>query len=273
MAHAGEAAEQAAKAAGTNRQYVADAKKLERDRPDLAAKVKRGEVTILRAKQQAKLDLRAAERKQRSAEAARRLPGGKMFNVHHGDFREWKLPGDDSVSLVFADPPYDRKSLGLYGDLAKNAARTLQPGGSLICYAGQYLLQDILPLMTPHLRFWWMSACIHTGQLARMREYGIVVHWKPLLWFVKDTRGDKDTFIEDAVSGDREKDAHPWQQAVVEAEHFIDKLTKPGDLVFDPFCGGGTTAVAAKRLKRNWLTCDVDKESVVLARQRIQEDE
>jgi adenine-specific DNA-methyltransferase len=45
--------------------------------------------------------------------------------------------------------------------------------------------------------------------------------------------------------------------------------TEPGDLVFDPTCGSGTTAVVAEQWGRRWMTCDTSRVSIALARQRI----
>ena len=45
--------------------------------------------------------------------------------------------------------------------------------------------------------------------------------------------------------------------------------TDPGDLVFDPTCGGGTTAVAAETWGRRWITCDTSPVAVAIARQRL----
>lgn len=45
--------------------------------------------------------------------------------------------------------------------------------------------------------------------------------------------------------------------------------TDPGDLVFDPTCGGGTTAIAAERWGRRWITCDTSPVAVSIARQRL----
>src|SRR5262249_36957206 len=58
-----------------------------------------------------------------------------------GDFREMakEIP-DNSVQLIFMDPPYDRDSLPLYEAAAEIGARILKPGGSLITYTGQILL-------------------------------------------------------------------------------------------------------------------------------------
>ena len=69
---------------------------------------------------------------------------------------------------------------------------------------------------------------------------------------------------------EQEKTCHEWQQSLKEASYYIGKLCPKNGLTFDPFCGGGTTAVAAKALKRRWLTCDTDEPAVILARERVQ---
>ncbi|MGH9425288.1 MAG: DNA methyltransferase, partial [Terriglobia bacterium] len=43
----------------------------------------------------------------------------------------------------------------------------------------------------------------------------------------------------------------------------------PGDLVFDPTCGSGTTAYVAEQWGRRWITCDTSRVSITLAKQRI----
>ena len=45
--------------------------------------------------------------------------------------------------------------------------------------------------------------------------------------------------------------------------------TDPGDLVFDPTCGGGTTALVAEIWGRRWITCDTSPVAVAIARQRL----
>jgi adenine-specific DNA-methyltransferase len=45
--------------------------------------------------------------------------------------------------------------------------------------------------------------------------------------------------------------------------------TSPGDLVIDPTCGSGTTAYVAEQLGRRWITCDVSRVPLALARQRL----
>lgn len=45
--------------------------------------------------------------------------------------------------------------------------------------------------------------------------------------------------------------------------------TKPGDLVIDPTCGSGTTAFVAEQWGRRWITMDVSRVPLALARQRL----
>lgn len=45
--------------------------------------------------------------------------------------------------------------------------------------------------------------------------------------------------------------------------------TDPGDLVFDPTCGSGTTAVVAEQWGRRWITCDTSRVAITLAKQRL----
>jgi site-specific DNA-methyltransferase (adenine-specific) len=58
-----------------------------------------------------------------------------------------------------------------------------------------------------------------------------------------------------------------FPEAVV--TEFIRLLTRPGDVVLDPFLGSGTTAVAAKRLNRHYLGVDINPDYCEYARRRV----
>ena len=45
--------------------------------------------------------------------------------------------------------------------------------------------------------------------------------------------------------------------------------TDPGDLVLDPTCGSGTTAYVAEQWGRRWITIDVSRVALAIARQRL----
>jgi adenine-specific DNA-methyltransferase len=52
-------------------------------------------------------------------------------------------------------------------------------------------------------------------------------------------------------------------------ERCILMTTEPGDLVFDPTCGSGTTAWCAEKWGRRWITCDTSRVALAIARQRL----
>lgn len=192
--------------------------------------------------------------------------------VYHMSFQECAAQHieDDSVTLIFTDPPYDKKSVPLFADLAEVAARVLVPGGSLITFLGQHALPEVMDHLTRHLKFYWPLCCLHTGSSAMYGPYGIRIGWKPMLWFVKGkNRIDPKAVVTDLVTSEPQKDAHDWQQSTIEAEYYISNLTAENQLIFDPFCGGGTTAYVAKSIGRRWITCDIDERSANIAKGRI----
>ena len=105
----------------------------------------------------------------------------KLFN---DDFRQVNVKeiADNSIQLIFVDPPYERKYLPIYDDLSKIAARTLVPGGSLITYLRQYDIPTILHYMeNAGLNYNWIPSIKLQGQFARAMDKHIVIKQKTLV--------------------------------------------------------------------------------------------
>ena len=68
----------------------------------------------------------------------------------------------------------------------------------------------------------------------------------------------------------RERCGYPTQKPLLLLERIVMLASKKGDLILDPFCGSGTTLVAAKLLDRNYLGIDSSNEAVKLSRKRIE---
>lgn len=67
----------------------------------------------------------------------------------------------------------------------------------------------------------------------------------------------------------KERTGYPTQKPLILLEKIIELVTEEGDTVLDPFCGSGTTLVAAKFLKRNYIGMDISKEASELAKKRL----
>ena len=68
----------------------------------------------------------------------------------------------------------------------------------------------------------------------------------------------------------RERCGYPTQKPLLLLERIIRLASNRNDLVLDPFCGSGTTLVAAKLHNRRFLGIDSSVEAVKLSRQRAQ---
>jgi len=271
-----ETRQEIAKVANVSHDTVAKVKKIDAAEKagkvdaETVAKLRTGEVSINRVVRDLKEQETAAKRQEQKAAAVARRQS--VDGLYLGDFRQIgdKIP-DASVDLIFTDPPYDMKALELFDGLGEFAARVLRPGGSLVAYVGHVQLPSCLPTLAKHLRYWWTCACVHGGQCARLDQMGIVAGWKPIIWFVKETRGDKLTFVNDTVTSQREKSHHEWQQAEEEARYFIELLSEKDGFVVDPFCGGGTTPVACINTGRKWAAFEIDEARLSSASERIKE--
>ena len=62
---------------------------------------------------------------------------------------------------------------------------------------------------------------------------------------------------------------HPTQKLLRLVRRALVACTREGELVFDPFCGSGTTAVAAKELNRSFVGAELEEEYAELAARRV----
>ena len=85
---------------------------------------------------------------------------------------------------------------------------------------------------------------------------------------------------EDEVPGRRMNNIWPAQMYPSDKHYVVETsmkaiqrcllmTTDPGDLVFDPTCGSGTTACVAEQWGRRWITCDTSRVATTLAKQRL----
>jgi 16S rRNA G966 N2-methylase RsmD len=188
--------------------------------------------------------------------------------LHVGNFTDIEIP-EASVDVIVTDPPYPKEYLPLYGELAEFSAQVLKPGGSLVVMCGLSYLPEILKDMGQHIRYQWMLSYLTLGsQSPQIFTRRVVTFWKPLLWFVKgDYTGDWISDVCQSVSND--KDHHKWGQSISGMTDIVDRFSDPGDIVLDPFCGGGTTGVVAAAMNRQFIGIDCDPGCIETTKRRI----
>ena len=186
-----------------------------------------------------------------------------------GDARDLarRLP-DESVDLIFTDPPYPREFLPLYGWLAEEAARVLKPGGLCVALCGHFAIPEVLSSMGRHLDFYWLGGMLHTaGQTARCKRF--LCGWKPQVWFSKGAPADHAWVFDLFRATGPDKRFHHWGQTALHAQYYVNKLTHYGQVIWEPFTGGGTVPAVCKQLGRNFIGFEIDPETAALARERV----
>ncbi len=174
------------------------------------------------------------------------------------------LPKQRGIEAIITDPPYPKKFLHLYGQLAKLASEASVPVVAVMC--GQSYLPQILADMTPHLEYRW-TLCYHTpGPATRLWDRRLESNWKPILLF----GGAK--FLNDFLASEApDKEHHDWGQSISGTLELVKRLTNPNQLVCDPFLGGGATALAAISAGRRFCGCDTDPAAIQQTSKRLHE--
>ena len=294
----GRSREAAAKITKTNHTYVQAVKTIDAQAPELLDRIRSGVLKVPDAARLARLPL--AERKallkrcdgvpldsgdlhnllnevrkehrQKAAVAfARSSKSSGNQGIIVGDMDLlWKRVREDSVDLFLTDPPY--AEIESYERLAELAAAKLKPGGLCLAYSGQFYLPEVMAAMSQHLTYWWTFAIQFGGSHCAVHARNVQNKWKPILAFAKPPVKKAPNWLSDLLEGGgRDKEHHDWGQDESEVEYLIQRLTEPGQLVVEPFCGGGQIPAACKATGRRWLATEINGKTALVARKRLAE--
>ena len=215
------------------------------------------------------------EKKQEKIE--KYIEASKKFNNENikillGDFYEYSNHNlnDNSIDAIITDPPYPSEFLYLWEQLFEVANRVLKPSSFLVCYSGQMYLDKIFR-MKNDLLYYWTANIIFT-QKPLISGRNIINEWKPILIFQKPPFNRLSDTISDTISFDySERDLHDknWGQTIAPFEFLLDKFSNPGDLIFEPFAGTGTTLIACKRTGRKCIGIDSNDKYIDLIKGRL----
>lgn len=224
------------------------------------------------------------------------------YELYRGDCLKMidQLP-DRSVDLVLTDPPYNisqeqtanrfwsmnRQSLD-FGTWDHDFDQTnwIQPITEKVAKDGAVIIFNRwknLGLIADELERCGMDVkdCIRwekTNPMPRNRDRRYVADFEFAVWAVK--RGGRWTFNRQdpgyqrpefkATSPKGKRRLHPMQKPIDLLEELIKIHSNPGDLVFDPFLGSGSTGVAALELGRRFVGIEISEKYYQIAKERIE---
>lgn len=246
-------------------------------KPQQTEIVARGEDAII--KEAARIRRVRKEEKKAEREAIKRavpddLPRISMrYRLIHSDLREADIK-PESVDCIITDPPYPEEFLDCFKWLADCASTWLKTGGTLAVMSGQAHLPQVIANLcsNPELSYRWTMAYLTPGgQAVQVFPRKVNTFWKPIILMTKGNGGD---WIGDVCKSDvnnNDKRFHHWGQSESGMADLIERISIPGQVVCDPFLGGGTTGVVAVQMNRIFVGCDIDENNIKISASRMQE--
>jgi ParB-like chromosome segregation protein Spo0J len=220
---------------------------------------------------------REQQAEQRRASLIEEVSSVGEVEIRHGDFRKVLDDLAGTVDAIITDPPYEREYDELWEPLSEVARMLLKPTGILAVMCGTRLdlIDHARYMLDKHMKRRHIGVYLTPGQRWRDQVERVAIGWKPIFIYSHpgvDVSNRK--WINDDVftsSGAREQDTrfHHWGQNESGIADLIRGLTEPGQLVVDPFLGGGTAAVVCRDLGRRFIGCDVDASAVTISRERV----
>jgi hypothetical protein len=117
---------------------------------------------------------------------------------------------------------------------------------------------------------WTFCGLTNAGENTQIFDRHIIPKWKPVLWYTKG-KCDHLPWTGDIIEGDaNDKRFHVWGQSEGQMERMVELASLPGQLILDPFCGGGTTGVATLRLGRRFIGLDIDESCIAQTAGRLE---
>lgn len=192
------------------------------------------------------------------------------WHIYQANMQGWNAP--HLYDFIITDPPYPKEYLSLYEQLAVRANVWLKPDSLLIVMCGESYLDQIMAMMTRHIKYYWMAAYLTPGQPTPLRQRQVNTCWKPLIIFSNGNyQGKKFSDVFSSAPKDNDKRFHKWGQSVSGMYSLISMVCLPGQAILDPFCGAGTTGIAALMHGCLFDGIDIEQENVDISKGRLAE--
>lgn len=187
-----------------------------------------------------------------------------------------------SIDLLLTDPPYSTDvDIAVFANWILNVTTKLKSTGRAYICIGAYPLELLTYLEMLRQAKWLDRSQVlvwtYRNTLGPSPSHDYKLNWQAILYLrgadaapldcpvMTEQFSVQDINAPDGRLGDR---YHAWQKPDDLAERFVRHSTKPGDLVVDPFACTGTFLLAAARLGRRAIGCDISAENLKIAEQR-----
>lgn len=105
-------------------------------------------------------------------------------------------------------------------------------------------------------------------------QIGMGYHYRAryelILFFEQGKRRLADLGVPDILTAKRVRDGYPTEKPVELLRVLIEQSSSPGEVVCDPFCGSGSTGVAALEFGRSFCGADIEQAALTLSRTRLE---
>ena len=200
--------------------------------------------------------------------------------IYHGDIRTIRSLQLGKAAAIITDPPYPERFLDLWEHLAIFSDAVLQDSGWLVVMSGQLHLPKVMEKLNHSgMRYCWTISLRTLGagnNVFMAPKIPVNTFWKPILIYCKGEKpqGWPDELSDILDSPRPMKDNHDWGQNVDVFTTLVEKFAPPGQLVVDPFLGGGTTGQATVRTKarRQFEGFDADLDVIGTAEKAVTDE-
>jgi len=207
-------------------------------------------------------------------------PDDFVNKIIFGDCRKilTEIP-DKSIDLILTDPVWPNALSLLAGAddpfklFASAAQHFLRLTNRAVIHLGctsdpRFLLA--IPKEMPFIRVCWLRYTFPTfrGRILIGSDVAYAFGQPPKSW-------EAHHLIPGEATGNSSKNIriktkiHPAVRNLDHVKYLVDKFSLPGELILDPFVGSGTTARAAKDLKRNFIGIEINPDYVKIANERL----
>jgi site-specific DNA-methyltransferase (adenine-specific) len=172
---------------------------------------------------------------------------------------------DQSVDVVLTDPPYPNR-MNLFPDTLVDGLAMLY----IACKkAKRYVVFFWNPFDVPMPPPGWHEVARHVWHKPDCKS---ITHYEVIVAWSKDPKQRVSRVWSIPILDYRslhDWKPHPTQKPVKLLRYLLEQYTEEGEIVFDPFVGSGTTAVACKQMKRHYIACDSNPTYVSIANDRL----